>query len=293
MQRMTNLHKRAEIIQAIRMFFNTQGFLEVETPYLLPANAPEEYIDPICFDSYSLQTSPELCMKRLLCKGYDKIFQISHCWRKAERGSKHLPEFTMLEWYRANADYQDLINDCKNLLQYLEPHRSTKSEINFHTEFNQMTVRNVYKKYASKTMEDAVEDGTFDELMAVEIEPSLPSGVPFILYDYPAEKAALAKLKHSDPTVGERFELYLGGLEIANGFSELNNPDEQRERFIAANKVRSRLGSTIAPLPEKFLNELGSMQPSAGIALGIDRLVMLATGSKTIDEVVTFTPEEL
>lgn len=291
--RKKNLFKRAEIIQAIRQFFHNQEFLEVETPQLLPTNAPEEYIDPISCGMNYLQTSPEICMKRLLCKGYDRIFQISHCWRSGERGSKHLPEFTMLEWYRAGADYEDLIADCQNLLYYLEPFRSKESEICFNNEFKRMTVRDAYKIFSSKSMEEAVEDDSFDQIMVSEIEPFIPPDAPFILHDYPAKKAALAQLKESDPTVAERFELYLGGIELANGFTELNNSDEQRKRFIVANKLRKSLGSNEIPLPDKFLNELESMPNSAGIALGIDRLVMLATGSTAIDEVVAFTPEEL
>lgn len=292
-QRRKNLYLRANIIKSIRDFFHQQEFLEIETPLMIPANAPEEFIEPIAVQSNFLQTSPELCMKRMLCQGYDKLFQISHCWRQGERGNKHLPEFTMIEWYRANSDYHDLMLDCQMLLKHLEPLRTHQSTAIFNKAAQTITVTNAYAMYAGKSVISSLADDSFDEIMATAIEPSLPTDSPVFLIDYPVEKASLSRLKESDPSVAERFELYVGGIEIANGFSELNNPEEQRKRFIAANKTRISIGAKALPLPEKFLAELSKMPPSAGIALGIDRLVMLAAGTDIIDHVVSFTPEEL
>jgi len=298
--RRANLHLRARVIQSVREFFVSRGFLEVETPHRIPANAPEEHIEPCPAGSGYLHTSPELCMKRLLCRGYGKIFQICRCWRDNERGRRHVSEFTMLEWYRADSDYFDLMRDCQELLEQVVRAAcggTTLSyqgeEIDFGSGVRRITVREAFERFGGATVEAALRDGTFDEIMVTAIEPALPQHVPAILMDYPAEMAALARLKPGDPTVGERFELYAGGLELANGFSELNDPHEQRARFQEANERRSRAGLPPLPLPEPFLTDLGTMPPAAGIALGIDRLVMLCANAERIDDVVAFTPEEL
>ena len=295
-----NLRMRASIIQAIRSFFEFHGFLEVETPLRIPANAPEEHIEPFRSGSMFLHTSPEICMKRLLCRGHGKIFQICRCWRSGERGSRHTPEFTMLEWYRADSDYSMLMNDCQQLLQYVSEFcYSTKSiyyggrRIALDEAFERVSVRNAFGKWSDTTMENAVSGGQFDEIMVSSIEPELIQEKPVFLVDYPLEMAALARPKAGDKSVAERFELYAGGLELANGFSELNDPVEQRERFNAANRKRSENGYPELPLPGPFLEELASMPPSAGIALGVDRLVMLFTGATRIDDVIAFTPESL
>jgi len=295
-----NLHLRAKIIQSIRSFFIAQGFLEVETPLRIPANAPEEHIEPYRSADWYLQTSPEICMKRLLCRGHGKIFQISRCWRGNERGRRHIPEFSMLEWYRGHSDYRDLMNDCSELLRWIAADCGRLNGFSYmgrmiepDRKFEVITVRDAFERFAAGDMHSAVADGTFDEIMVTRIESSLPFETPVILSDYPAEMAALARLKPDDHTVAERFELYLGGLELANGFSELNDPDEQRERFRMANRKRLQVGACELPLPENFLAELAAMPPSAGIALGVDRLVMLFADAGRIDDVIAFTPEEL
>ena len=292
-----NLRLRASIIQSIREFFFSKGFLEVETPMRIPANAPEEYIEPVNSVDYFLQTSPEICMKRLLCKGYSKIFQICRCWRNSERGRKHVPEFTMLEWYRADCDYLDIIADCEELLAWIG-----KTCLKAGMEqavcltggtVKQITVNEAFARFAAQDMLDAVNDGSFDEVMVTIVEPALKTISPVVLMDYPAQMASLARLKPDDRTLAERFELYAGGLELANGFSELNDPDEQRARFLKANNQRLEQDLPPLPLPEPFLAEMAAMPPSAGVALGVDRLVMICTGAEMIDEVLAFTPEEL
>lgn len=295
-----NLILRSRIIQAIRTFFESRGFLEVETPLRIPANAPEEHIEPLrCGDLY-LQTSPEICMKRLLCRGHDRIFQICHCWRYNERGSRHIPEFTMLEWYRSHSDYEALMNDCEQLLLHISESCLSANTICYKAKavalnkvFTRVSVRDAFSEYADVSMVDAVRDGSFDEIMVTRIEPALIQDRPVLLMDYPIEMAALARPKPGNPSVAERFELYAGGLELANGFSELNDPAEQRMRFLEANRRRSKNGLHALPIPEPFLEELAAMPPSAGIALGVDRLVMLFAGATRIDEVIAFTPEDL
>ena len=295
------LQTRAQVLQAIRRFFSDQGFLEVETPFRIPANAPEEYIDPVPSLPWQLQTSPELCMKRLLCRGYDKIFQICRCWRADERGARHLSEFTMLEWYRSNADYHALMQDCEGLLKHVVDactpdacftRKSTK--INPHAAWQQYSLQDAFLRFSNADVLACCQNGLFEELLTTHIEPAFAQNTePVILRDYPAQMAGLARLKPDNTDFAERFELYVGGLELANGFSELTDPTEQRLRFVEANRIREQYGKPALPLPEPFLAELATMPPSAGIALGVDRLVMLTTGADTIDQVVAFTPESL
>lgn len=298
--RKKNLFLRATALQSIRNFFSLRGFLEVETPLRIPANAPEEFIDPLPSESMYLQTSPEICMKRLLCRGYERIFQLSHCWRSGERGRRHVPEFTMLEWYRSNSDYLDLMQDCQDLLKWVSEACGVWNGIMYQGQSvdlcapaDRITVSQAFLHYGGIDMQAAVADGSFDEIMVTRIEPALAGNVPVILMDYPAEMAALARIKPEDARVAERFELYVAGLELANGFSELNDPREQLSRFVETNRKRQQAGSPALPLPSPFLEELSGMPPSAGIALGVDRLVMLLADAERIDDVVAFTPEEL
>lgn len=290
------LTQRARIIQSIRAFFMDAGFLEVETPQRIPLNAPEAQITPLSSGDWQLQTSPELAMKRLLASGYGKIFQISHCWREAERGRRHLPEFTMLEWYRTDCDYNELMNDCTQLLRALVPHGTLTYQgdtIGFGQPFESLSVDAAFARHTATTPAKALQDDNFDELLAFSIEPQLGRLRPTFLYDYPAQLASLARRKPGHPALAERFELYVAGLELANGFSELTDPAEQRRRFESdARTIANRYGRS-ARLPEPFLAALPQMPPSAGIALGIDRLVMLLTDASEIDQVVAFTPEEL
>jgi len=294
---------RANVIKTVRDFFWERGFLEVETPLLIPANAPEEYINPIITtNSWQLQTSPEICMKRLLCGGHQKLFQISRCWRSGERGSRHLSEFTMLEWYRSDCDYHTLMADCEELLQYVAARcipesRSFVRDSSLITPFapwQRISVQEAFLRFGQVDVWECLRKGLYEEVLTSTVEPALAGfSTPVILMDYPKELAALARTKHEDSELAERFELYVGGLELANGFSELNDPDEQRRRFEEANRSRRNAGQTALPMPEPFLNTLATMPESAGIAMGLDRLVMLTAGADTIDEVVTFTPEEL
>jgi len=287
------LVQRARIVQTIRAFFIAQGVLEVETPHRIPANAPEAHIDPLSSGAWWLQTSPELAMKRLLAAGYGDIFQLCRVWRDGERGARHLPEFTLLEWYRSARDYTALMDDCEALLGMLVPEgrfRWQGAEIDLTPPWPRLTVAEAFERYAACRMEDALSGGTFDEVMALEIEPQLGSA-PLFLCDYPVECGALARRKQADRNLVERFELYLGGLELANAFSELCDPDEQRHRFEHDRALRETSGKPTAPLPEAFLRELGGLQSAAGIALGVDRLVMLLTDVAQIDEVVCFPPE--
>jgi lysyl-tRNA synthetase class 2 len=165
--------------------------------------------------------------------------------------------------------------------------------VNLTRPWEALSVREAFQRYARSSMEEVLEKDLFDEIMIQEIEPKLGLEKPTFLYDYPVQRGALARLKPEDPAVAERFELYIGGLELANGFSELVDPEEQRRRFEEENENRRLMGKAVYFIPERFLSELREMPLSAGIALGIDRLVMVFLNASTIDDVVAFTPEEL
>jgi elongation factor P--(R)-beta-lysine ligase len=295
-----NLIQRARIIQAIRRFFVENRYLEVETPLRIPAPAPELHIEAEPSGKWFLHTSPELCMKRLLAAGFPRIFQIARCFRKQERGRRHLPEMTLLEWYTADVDYRAMMDQCQELVLFLVDHLGLDQPLAYqgHTidlrpPWPRLTVAEAFTRFGSLSVSKALECGRFDEIMGLEIEPRLGLTRPVFLHDYPAACGALARLKAGRPEVAERFELYMGGLELCNGFSELTDPQEQRQRFEMESNRRRRSGKTTYPMPEAFLEALAHMPPASGNALGLDRLVMLLTNEPHIDGVVAFTPEEL
>jgi len=295
-----NLELRAKAIEGVRAFFSAHDFLEVETPCRIPAPAPEENIDAVETEGWFLHTSPELCMKRLLAAGYPKIYQICKCFRKNERGRKHLPELTMLEWYGIDMNYLDMMNQCEELIRFVALHIGVGDlfeyqgkKITLEKPWERISVANAFEKFGSMEMDRALEQDKFDEIMGYEIEPKLGQGNPVFLYDYPASCGALAKLKPEDPSVAERFELYVSGVELCNAFTELTDHKEQRDRFELEKENRKKTGKTIYPIPDKFLESLKKMPNASGNALGIDRLVMLFADTTKIDDVVAFVPEEI
>lgn len=239
-------------------------------------------------------------MKRLLAAGHTKIFQICKCFRQRERGNRHLPEFSMLEWYQADIGYLDMMDQVEQLVCFIARKIGQADEISYRGKridlkkpWSRMSVSQAFADYVPISLERALSENRFDALMVDRIEPNLDRTRPLFLYDYPASLGALARMKPDNPAVAERFELFMGGLEICNAFSELTDPVEQRNRFAAELNQRSKAGKCDYPMPEKFLASLGFMPESAGNALGIDRLVMLFTDADHIDDVVAFTPEEL
>ena len=292
----TTMVQRARILQKIRAFFVARGFIEVETPHRIPANAPELHIDPVSSDGWFLQTSPELCMKRLLAAGYDKLFQVCRCWRAGERGPHHLPEYTMLEWYRRDCDYHQLMDDCEQLILSLVNNKNLTwqgEKVSLDRPWLRLSVADAFSQHSSTPLDEIKDVNFFSELISNEIEPSLPKNKPLFLVDYPALQGSLARPKPRNPNQVERFELYIAGLELANGFSELTDPAEQRRRFEEEEKHRRTAGKPPGPFPEKYINELQTLTSAAGIALGVDRLMMLLCDCQTIDDVVCFTTEQL
>ncbi len=295
-----NLLMRARTMAAIRRFFTLHGYLEVDTPIRIPAPASESHIEAQPSGDWYLQTSPELCMKQMLCAGYANIFQICKAFRQQERGGRHLPEMTLLEWYTAGKDYNHMMDQCRELILFLfrelkiaKPFTYQGRAIKIDSPWTRLSVIQAFERYGSISMMRALAEDRFDEIMGLEIEPYLGWEAPVLLFDYPMACGALARRKADHPEVAERFELYIGGIELCDGFSELTDPAEQRHRFEDEIDHRRKLGKSVYPLPETFLKALSTMPAATGNALGLDRLVMLLADARQIDEVVAFTPEEL
>ena len=283
------IRKRAEILREIRAFFDSRDFWEVETPVRILAPAQETTIDCPPSGAAFLRASPELQMKRLLCAGLERIYQIGPCFRMDECGSRHNPEFTMIEWYRAHSDYTQMLRDTQELLRTLVVRVGAPDDLGIDKTWEIIPVRDAYRKWAGWDPVDSWNEDRFDEDMVMKIEPNLPRPVPVVLIDYPAQVASLAKLKDGSPEVAERWEVYCKGIELANAYSELCDADAQRARFAEAASVRHGLGKADYPMDEEFFTALKrGMPPSGGIALGVDRLVMLLLGVPDIHEARLF-----
>lgn len=294
-----NLVVRQRVMDAVRRFFRRHGFLEVQTPVRIPAPAPEAHIEAVSADGAYLHTSPEIYMKRLLAAGYPRVFQLCKTFRKNERGRRHLPEFTMLEWYAAGVTYREMMEQtcdlvCSVCADVLGGDRLfyQGQQVDLSPPWPRMTVEEAFRRYAGITVHDALAGDRFDTCMGLDIEAGLDRGRPVFLCDYPVERGALARRRPDNPRLAERFEAYVGGLELCNGFTELTDAGEQRRRFEAELERRARRSLAVYPMPEPFLRCLPHMPPAAGNALGIDRLVMLMVDAAEIDDVVAFVPEE-
>ncbi len=295
----SNLRRRASVHEYIRAFFKERDFLEVETPIRAPAIAPEEFITPFTSEGWFLAASPELHMKRLLAAGYERIFQFSHSFRKGERGRRHNPEFTMLEWYRAGADYHRIIRDIEEMittvaygLGFNDGVEYQGQAIDIKPPWPRVAVREAYLSAAGWDPLVVNDSLRFDTDFVTKVLPAFSPGRPTVLIDYPAWAASLARLKPGNPSAAERAEVFIGGLELANAYSELTDPEEQEQRFREAiEKIGKERGQTM-PLPDKFLKALPRLPECGGVALGVDRLVMLCCDADTIDDVMAFTEDE-
>ncbi len=290
-----NLVLRSRLLHAIRCFFHMRGFAEVETPVRLTAPALELHIDAEPSGDHWLRTSPELHMKRLLAGGMEQIFQLGPCFRRGERGDRHHPEYTMLEWYRARADYTDILADTKALIAHCAQAVLGRTDLSYRGQaiqllprWERVTVAEAFQRWAGWNPAEHWDAERFDLDLVEKVEPNLPRECPVVLAEYPAPAAALARRKPADPRVAERWELYIGGLELANAYSELTDPVEQRARFEACAAARRALGKDVYPVDEAFLAALTHMPPSGGIALGVDRLAMLFADADRLDDVMAF-----
>jgi len=315
-KRLPNLQARARLQAAMRQWFVAEGFVEVETPILQVAPGAEVHLAGFVTDwelpdgeerERWLHSSPEFAMKKLLAGGVPKLFQFARVFRNAEGSALHHPEFTMLEWYRAGVDYEAIMADCAALLaltgakelrwgEYVcdpgaVPERLTVAEaFQRHAGVDLLATVGSAQKLAHVSGVAMHADDTWDDvffrIMFDKIEHRLGMGRPTILCEYPISMAALARAKPGDPRVAERFELYVGGLELANAFSELTDPVQQRRRFEADIAKKQRLYGERYPIDEDFLAALATMPEASGGALGLDRLVMLATGARHIEQVL-------
>ncbi len=301
------LELRARILNSIRAFFAVRDVLEVETPILSPAaiTDPQLHSFKTRFrqQDYYLHTSPEFYMKRLLAAGVGNIFQLARVFRVDEQGPRHNPEFTLLEWYRTGFDHQRLMDEVEQLLGELLAKNLTAGRMSYQQAFEQSlgidpleasveSLQACARQHQIETpvgMASASKDEWLDWLMVAAVAPALPENHPTFIYDYPASQAALAKLNPDDPRVAHRFELYWGELELANGFYELTDAAEQRQRFEQENRRRLQQGLPEMPIDELLLDALEAGMPDcAGVAVGIDRLMMILQGSNHINEVISF-----
>ena len=295
----SNLERRALIFDLTRRFFKERGYLEVDTPTRVPAVAPERFIEPEDSNGWFLAASPELHMKRLLAAGYEKIFQISHCFRRGERGRLHNPEFSMIEWYAVGSDYLAMMDETADLVSFIAKELKIGDVLNYQgncidvsSPWPKMTIQDVMKSQAGWDPIEAFDEERFDDDITLKVIPSIGNDRPLVLYDYPRAAASLARINPRNEKVAERAECFIAGLELANAYSELIDPDEQRSRFLKDIEIIKETEGRDLPVPEKFLAAVGDMKPTGGIALGMDRLVMLFCDAASIDEVVAF-PSDL
>lgn len=285
------LRARARALGAIREWFSEEHFVEVDTPVRVRTPGLDLHVDALPQARGHLVTSPEFFMKRLLVGGLPRIYQLAHCFRADERGAQHEPEFMLLEWYRAFSGAEQLMHDTESIVRCVVEELGKRIAVK--APFERITVRAAFQRFASER--DAVslakkDPDRYFELLVDRVEPALEKlGRPIFLVEYPLSEASLARASPNDPTVAERFELYLSGVELCNGFGELTEPAEQRRRFQKDRSLRKRLGRPDYPLDERFLSALREGMPEAGgNALGVDRLIALALGATSIQEVMAF-----
>ncbi|WP_074041518.1 EF-P lysine aminoacylase EpmA [Kiritimatiella glycovorans] len=280
------IRRRGALLSAVRDFLRGGGYMEVETPVRVRAPCPEEHIDAVRCEGGWLRTSPELHMKRMLCAGAERIYAAGPCFRRGEHGRLHREEYTMLEWYRVGAGCRDMIGETRRLVEACAGALGVPAP----RPWSEWSVAEAFRRHAGWDPVAAFEPDRFDFDLTDRVEPAIKKhGGAVLLYGYPAGRAALARLDPGPPRVAERWELYIEGLEIANAYSELTDPVEQRGRFEACNADRARRGRDVYPVDEAFLEAMEAGLPEcAGIALGIDRLLMALTGAQRIDDVLPF-----
>lgn len=321
--------KRAEIISSIRNFFKKGGFLEVQTPLLSPSLIPESYLEIFVTELVSktgkkkvafLTPSPELWHKKLLAAGSGNIFEITKSFRNTDVGGHfHNPEFTILEWYRVNADYKDTMKDCENLVRFINRNQPTITyqgkTLDISQPFERLSVFKAFEKFADidqgvlldkeKLKSKAAKKGyrfnktddwetIYNLIYVKEIEPQLGQDRPTIIYDFPAQFAPLAKTSRKNSRLKERFEFYLFGIELADAYNELIDPVEQKSQFEKEASLRKKAGKTNHAIDNDFLEALSSgLPPCSGVALGVDRLVMIFTNQTDINNVILFSGADI
>ncbi|MFZ9889309.1 MAG: EF-P lysine aminoacylase EpmA [Myxococcota bacterium] len=325
------IERRAHALRSTRRFFEDRGFLEVDAPQLVPATTTEPHIDPLAVDvrvrlesppeRRFLHTSPELALKRIVAAGLDRVYCLGHVFRDGERGERHLPEFTLLEWYRRGQSLPALVQDTTELVRDLSValcgttrlQQVDGAIIDVALSPDVYSVDELFHRYASVDLRRALEkmaqgddealvravreaghalregadfEDAFFHVMGTRVEPHIGRDRLCVVERWPRQMAVLARGSDDDPLFAERFEIYAGGLELANAFDELTDPTEQRRRFAADNHLRRALGKEALPIDELFLRSLADLPPTVGIALGFDRVLMLLFGAAHIEDVV-------
>jgi len=298
---MKRLAVRERVVGDARAFFRGRGFSEVQTPVMVPSPGMDLHLDAFAVEGAYLATSPEYQMKRLLGDGHEKIFQIGPCFRRGETGPLHNPEFTMLEWYRAGAGVLDVMKDTEQLVARVSGGRFDIDgwTVDALPPFPRITVAQAFERFAGVSEDEMLamaerDEDTYFRAWVERIEPAFQSlHHAIFVVDFPAPMASLARKKPNDPRYAERFELVLAGVELCNGFGELVDPIEQRARFQRDQTERAKRKMPVYPIDEKLLSALGRLPPSAGNALGLDRLVALAAGTRDIEAALAFTVTDL
>lgn len=320
--RMQALQARARALAALRQYFAGEDFVEVETPLLVPSPGLEIHLDAVVAGDGYLITSPEYQMKRLLAAGFERIYQVCKCFRAGEHGPHHASEFTMIEWYRGFAELEAIVRDTEHLVAAVVTAvagapiaRVGGRAISVAPPWPRISVREAMRRWAGIDVDGeepaaalvarvraagievaggAAWDDAFFAAWLARVDPALAAlDRPIIVEDWPSPLAALARRRADDPKTALRFEAYVGGIELANAFGELTDPVEQRARFEQDQATRRDRARTVYPIDDKLIAALAEgLPPSAGIALGFDRLVMLATGADDIADVLTFTAAE-
>ncbi|HXN31172.1 MAG TPA: EF-P lysine aminoacylase EpmA [Polyangiaceae bacterium] len=301
------LRERARVLADVRRFFDARGFVEVQTPVMVPSPGLDLHLDAFEVRDGDrgaprwLITSPEYQMKRLLADGWERIYQVAPCFRRGETGARHNPEFTMLEWYRAHAGMDDVMRDTEQLVAAVTGGsvRVGDRVIDLRPPLERMAVCDAFARFAGWREDETLRAAESDEeryfrAFVEKVEPALErieDGV--FLVDFPAAQASLARKKPTDIRLAERFELHVAGVELCNGFGELVDPAEQRARLERDQSARRARGMPVYPIDERFLEALAGVPPSGGNALGLDRLAALACGTTEIAAVIAFGAGEI
>jgi len=316
------LQHRASLIAATRSFFLEHGYWECETPILSRDIVVDANLDPLTTqldgETYFLQTSPEASMKRLLVQGAEAIFQINRAFRQGERGPLHNPEFTMLEWYRVGDSHHDQMQFVEQLVRHVYQSDAGLVEVPEHgkARFEKLSYDEAFERHtgqrvlaletaelralarennvtAPASLADDDRDGWLNVLLSELVEPNLGQTTPTFVYDYPASQCALARIRDDNPPVAERFELYDRGIELCNGYHELTDANELQRRTLAENRLRRAASHKALPGAAQLEAAMRVGLPEcSGVALGLDRLIMLALGKSRVDEVIAFPSDE-
>ena len=309
------LQIRARLLTKLRAFFAEKNILEVQTPILSQSGNTEPTIETFVTQQHEsldhniqpsfLNASPEFAMKRLLAAGYGSIYQVTPAFRQDEQSKRHNPEFTLLEWYRIDLEHHALMGEVNALVRFLAEDFLTLERSEFYSyqdalvkfaevDPNQATIEELKNAVENAGidcvgMDEAPRDTWLDLIMSQVVEKNLPLNCPVFIYDYPASQAALSKIRKASPDVAERFELYINGMELANGFHELSDAKEQAERFRAQQAQRKENGQQGIPADHHLIDALKHGLPDcAGVAIGLERLIMVLTGTDNISDVMTF-----